>query len=262
MSDRVAWKRRIGAALRWMPREPSRRIVLLYHAVGPGPMAIGVEAFRAQMQWLAGAARIVPLDALLTAESGQGLDVAITFDDGYSSVHDSALPTLATLGVPATVYLNTGWIGETDARPTRPDLGHYPGETFLRWSDAEALVRANWTVGSHGVDHLDLTRAPMEECTRQLVASREEIGRRLQLSCTHFAYTWGRSTPQLRVLAAQCGYRYAAGGRHGPVRPGFDPMAFARINVAQDYSLADFKAIVLGDWDYLGWIQRAKGWTA
>ncbi len=38
-------------------------------------------------------------------------------------------------------------------------------------------------------------------------------------------------------------------------------MAFPRINVAQNYSLEDFRAIVRGDWDYLGWVQRAKGWT-
>ena len=60
----------------------------------------------------------------------------------------------------------------------------------------------------------------------------------------------------------QCGYRYAAGGRHGALRPDFDPMAFPRINIAQDYSLEDFRAIVRGDWDYLGWVQRAKGWLA
>ncbi|MFO1316194.1 MAG: polysaccharide deacetylase family protein [Burkholderiales bacterium] len=252
----------MGAVMRLMPRAAARRVVLLYHAVGSGPMAIGVDAFRAQMEWLASEVRVVSLDALLAAETVRDLHVAITFDDGYGSVHDGALPVLTALGLSATVYLNTGSIGETDARPSRPELGHYPGETFLRWSDAEALVRAGWTVGSHGVDHLDLTRASVEECARQLALSRKDIEQHLQVGCAHFAYTWGRSTPRLRALVSQCGYRYAAGGRHGPVRPGFDPMAFPRINVAQDYSLADFKAVVRGDWDYLRWVQRAKGGIA
>ena len=82
------------------------------------------------------------------------------------------------------------------------------------------------------------------------------------MNCVHFAYPWGRSTTQLRALVTQCGYRYAAGGEHGPVRPGFDPLAFPRINVSRNYSLEDFKAILRGDWDYLRWVQRAKGWTA
>lgn len=262
MIDRIAWKRRIGATLRWIPQAPSRRIVLLYHAVGSGPMATTTDQFRQQMQWLAGVARVVPVDALLGAESVPGLQVAITFDDGYSSVRDGALPILAAMELPAALYLNTGCIGEKEAHPSRTELGHYPGETFMRWTDVEALAQAGWTVGSHGVDHLDLTQEPADACKRQLVQSRDEINRRLHLDCVHFAYPWGRNTAQLRALAAQCGYRYAAGGRHGPLRTGFDPMAFPRINVAQDYSLEDFKAVVRGGWDYLGWVQRAKGWTS
>lgn len=257
MIDRLIWKRRIGAALSLIPRTPSRRIVLLYHSVGSGPWAISVEQFRRQIQWLAEAARVVPLDTLLGPESRQGLDVAITFDDGYSSVREGALPVLASLGWPATVYLNTGWLGNGEARPTQPELGHYPGETFMRWADANALVEAGWTVGSHGVDHLDLTREPPDTCRAQLNRSREQVTRRIGADCKHFAYTWGQNTPPLRSLVSQCGYQYAVTTVHGPLRRQFDPMAIPRLNVASDYSLDDFKAIVLGDWDYLGWAHRA-----
>jgi peptidoglycan/xylan/chitin deacetylase (PgdA/CDA1 family) len=262
MIDRVVWKRRIGRALRWIPTQPSRKIVLLYHAVGSGPRATSIAQFQKQIQWLTRVASVVPIDALLNGVTGAGLVVAITFDDGYSSVHDGALPVLAPMGLLATVYLNTSCIGVTSQRPAQPELGHQPGETFMRWSEAKALVQAGWTVGSHGVDHLDLTRSPADVCSKQLVQSRGEIIRRLDVDCVHFSYPWGRSTRQLRALVRQCGYRCAAGGRHGPLRPGFDLMAFPRINIAHDYSVEDFKAIVRGNWDYLGLVQRAKGWTS
>ena len=174
MTDRLVWKRRIGAALSWLPQVSSRRIVLLYHTVGSGSEAINAEQFQSQMQWLAGVARVVPIDAVLAGEPDPDLAVAITFDDGYSSVHNDVLPILAPLGLPATVYLNTGWIGEREALPSQPELGHYAGETFLRWVDVEALVRAGWTMGSHGVDHLDLTREPGDGRRHQLVRSREK----------------------------------------------------------------------------------------
>ena len=42
-----------------------------------------------------------------------------------------------------------------------------------------------------------------------------------------------------------------------------DPMVirwrFLRINISNEYTIDDFKSIVQGDWDYLGWIQRMKG---
>ena len=36
--------------------------------------------------------------------------VAITFDDGYASIHSEALPVLTEFKVPATVFVLTGWI--------------------------------------------------------------------------------------------------------------------------------------------------------
>ena len=180
MINRLVWKRRIGRALRWIPNQPWRKIVLLYHSVGSGPTATSMAQFRSQMQWLAGTAQVVPIDALLNGAAATGPAVAITFDDGYSSVHEGAFAVLAPMGLPATVYLNTGWIREGEGRPAQPEMGHHPGEKFMRWSEADALLQAGWTVGSHGVDHLDLTRASAEVCRQQLVRSREEISRQPQ----------------------------------------------------------------------------------
>ncbi len=216
-------------------------------------------AFRQQMEWLADAAEVVPLERLFETDSDHLLQVAITFDDGYASLNDFVRPLFAVLGIRATVYLNTARIADGKRTPSNAELGHFPGERFLSWQDVERLAADGWTIGSHGAEHLDLTRVPPDATRRELVGSRKAIEQRLGTECRHFSYTWGRHTRNLRRSAAAAGYRYAATTNHAPLQPDYDPLAIPRVNVAREYSLADFQAIVRGDWDYLGWVQRARG---
>jgi len=215
-----------------------------------------VEKFHAQIAWLAQQARIMSLDELLLAPEGDDLQVAISFDDGYASLHDSVAPILEKYGATATVYLNTGWIGETVRRTSDVTQGHYPNEYFLTWQEVKVLVGAGWTVGSHGVEHLDLTRQEAAVVERELVDSKHEIEVRLERPCRHFAYTWGRFTPQLQRAVRDAGYADAVSGLHGHISQNSDPYALPRIDVRAEYELRDFVDVVTGRWDYLGLKQR------
>lgn len=258
--DSLRWKRQLGTLLSLRRSRRPRRLVLLYHAVGTGPWALDPAGFRAQMLWLSAQARVYSLDDLLASSAERPLQVALTFDDGYASLVDIALPILAELGLTATVYLNTAWIGDGLRRPSDPRLGHYPGETFLSWSDVGRLFAAGWMIGSHGVEHLDLTNTAPAMTDRELLDSRHTIGSRLGTDCRHFSYTWGRHTESLRRRVDAAGYRFAAAAHHAALSPDDDLLMFPRVNIDRNYSLDDFKAIVRGDWDYLGWIQRARAW--
>jgi peptidoglycan/xylan/chitin deacetylase (PgdA/CDA1 family) len=252
----LAWKRRLGAL--WglfAPRRP-RKVILLYHALGANPPAVTENGFRQQVAWLAKNASIVPLDDLLKATSADGLQVAITFDDGYASLHDQVAPLLAEYGATATVYLNTGRIGHSTRNASDAALGHYPNEHFLTWSEVGSLVDAGWTIGSHGVEHLDLTRQDADAVARELADSKREIEFRLGQPCQHFAYTWGRFTPTLQHAVRNAGYISAVSGLHGPVTSDSDRYALPRIDVRAEYELRDFVDVVKGHWDYLGLKQR------
>lgn len=258
MNASLPIKRLIGRAVGLFPRSRSRRVVLLYHSVGDTPWGLLAAQFQQQVRWLADHAALRSVEDLLGGDLGEGLQVAITFDDGYGSVRDVAFPILEKVGAKPCVYLNTGWIGARDRRASDSALGHYPGEQFLSWSDVEQLAAGGWTIGSHGVDHLDLTVQPDEVVRAQLADSKAELEARLDKPCEAYAYTWGRSTARIRELTAAAGYRHAMSGRHGPVVQDFDAMAVCRINIAKDFSLADFTAAVRGDWDYLGRIQSLR----
>lgn len=156
--------------------------VLAYHAIGesratddPHLLFVSPEGFEAQMDFLARRRRVVPLaDAVSESLPPGKPTVAITFDDGYRSVLDYALPILEQHGFPATVFVPTAYIGDRN-RWDEP-LPH-PLEIMnadeLRAADARGL-----SVESHGHAHIDLSSAPVDDAREDLsrsVAILEEV---------------------------------------------------------------------------------------
>lgn len=72
-----------------------------------------IETFRWQMQLLADCFNVLPLHEaldLLATERLPARAVCITFDDGYRSTYDFALPILKEFNLPATVFVTTGYV--------------------------------------------------------------------------------------------------------------------------------------------------------
>jgi peptidoglycan/xylan/chitin deacetylase (PgdA/CDA1 family) len=111
----------VNRAVRALACARNRRLVLVYHRVGPAPPAscrvipsIPAELFRAHLQALGEIANLVTLDQILSESSpGCGSNpgsarpaVAVTFDDDLPSHVAHALPILREFGVPAAFFLS------------------------------------------------------------------------------------------------------------------------------------------------------------
>lgn len=98
-------------------RAPSLAIVT-YHRVLPEadpmlPSEPDIQLFRTQLAFLARRLRVLSLpDALQRLRDGSlpRRAVCVTFDDGYANNLHCALPVLQSLGVPATVFVATGYL--------------------------------------------------------------------------------------------------------------------------------------------------------
>lgn len=263
----LAWKRRLGTLLGSFSTFGSRRdrrVILIYHSVGGGPWSTPVRAFEDQLNWLSDHTDVVSLEDLLSnlaspESSPSRLRVSLTFDDGYRSLYDTVAPRLEHFRLPATVYVNTGYLGDLVRVESSVCDGLYPGEQFLTWREVRSLSQRKWTVGSHGVHHVDLTAATPSEVDTQLRDSKAAIESQLGRSCDHFSYTWGRHNSQLRESVARVGYRVAVAGHHAPCRASCNRLALPRLDVRQQYSLRDFADLVTGNWDFLGVKHRLSG---
>lgn len=89
--------------------------ILLYHRIAdlqpdPSGLCVPPHEFRAQMAYLRSHFRPVALrDLVRAAAAGRLPDraVAVTLDDGYLDALTTASPILASLGIPATFFVNT-----------------------------------------------------------------------------------------------------------------------------------------------------------
>src|SRR5207247_10255464 len=103
---------------------PSTLTILTYHHVAdedpeypydPGVADATPQQFRRQMEILARYGTPIGIDDLVRALDGAPLPrnpVMVTFDDGYRSCHDVALPILRAVGVRATFFIATSLITE------------------------------------------------------------------------------------------------------------------------------------------------------
>src|SRR5262249_47641954 len=94
-------------------------LIILYHRVNtlesdPYALSVTPRHFEEQLEVLRRRAKPVPLTELATqlkVGSVEPRSVAITFDYGYLENHDQARPILERLGVPATVFVASGYVG-------------------------------------------------------------------------------------------------------------------------------------------------------
>jgi peptidoglycan/xylan/chitin deacetylase (PgdA/CDA1 family) len=92
------------------------------------------------------------LDKLLHPETRHG--IALTFDDGISTVFSHALPVLREHRLPAHLFLATGAIAKNNRWPGQPaSLRTFD---MLTGRQIEACHRSGMLIESHTVNHPDL----------------------------------------------------------------------------------------------------------
>lgn len=118
----------------------SKYVILCYHRVASGGFpfisSVTPQAFEAQMRFLRERYRIVSLEDLcleLKKPAASGQAVAVTFDDGYRDLYNSAFAILKRYRIPATIFLiansmETGQVAWYDRIFLATHV--YPGKTL------------------------------------------------------------------------------------------------------------------------------------
>ena len=89
--------------------------------------------------------------------------VSFTFDDGYQSVYDNALPILQAYGFPGVAYVINNLV----------EAGENGNQGYMTLSELHALENAGWEIGGHTKSHKSLITLSNDEL-------KEEIGESYQ----------------------------------------------------------------------------------
>ena len=220
--------------------------ILCYHRLGTtgGKMAVSPANFAAQMEWLAkNDYRVIKLSQISGYLEGKEplppKSVVITFDDGYESVYKFAFPVLRKLGLPATMFVYTDFVGA--------------GGDAVNWSQlAEMQASGLMDIQSHSKSHRNLierTAGENEERYKrnldtETAGPRDLIEQKLNTAgqVRHYAYPFGDANEQ--VLDALTRQKYTLAVTVNPGGNAFfaQPFMLRRTMIFGDHDLEAFKA--------------------
>ena len=219
--------------------------VLCYHAVSerwPADFAVTPGELEGQLQHLVdrGYRGVTFTEAVTRSDPGRV--VAVTFDDAFRSVLELARPILDRLGMPATMFAPTEFVGT--GRPMAwPGIDEWVESPYsaellpLTWEELTELSDAGWEIGSHSQTHPRLTQLDDAALERELRESKAECERRLARPCTSIAYPFGDVDERVVGAAARAGYR---AGAALDVRSS-QVLAWPRLSVTREDSIARFR---------------------
>ena len=184
--------RSTGSTTRSTTPAPGRLAVpiLVYHVINNAPAStnspqlyVPVSEFTAQMQALKSAGwRAVTLDQVEAFWAhgkalGTAKPIVLTFDVGYASVYNNALPVLRQLG----------WAGVLDYESS----GLAVSDGGLADSQVRGLVSAGWELDSEGVNAADLTTLGSSGLQTQVAGARQTLQSSYGVHANWFAYPGG-----------------------------------------------------------------------
>ncbi len=182
------------------------RALLTFHSIDDdgSVLSFAPSALRGLLRGIRESGHAVVSLRTLLAEPSVPNRVALSFDDGFRSVHSEALPILREAGATATLFLTTGHLGGENDWPSQPSWA--PRLAMLGWPEVAELVQAGWEIQSHTVHHPDLRTYADSAIRAELAAADAAIARASGRQPDCFAYPYGRHDARVAAIA---GERYA-----------------------------------------------------
>jgi len=136
--------------------------------------------------------------------------VLITFDDGYRSNLEVALPLLQRFSFPGALFVPTAFIGGYNAFDA--DIFYEPREPICTWEELRQLDQQGVAVQSHGFSHRHFSKLSLTEQVAEAVQSKTLLEDRLGKRIDAFSFPYGDDgldPAQTESILKEAGYKAA-----------------------------------------------------
>lgn len=190
-------------------------MILMYHHVCPPeriprqqvPLegwqyCLSPDVFRTQLSWLIQLGwQFVGLDhyvaGLADGQAYRQQWISLTFDDGWLDNFEFAVPILAELSVPATIFVVSG------------ELAGVSAQRRMSASQLRQLSQWSVSVGAHSRSHPRLTGLDTERLNFEIAGSRTDLQQLTGTPVNHFAYPGGRFNQRVVDAVRSAGFTAA-----------------------------------------------------
>lgn len=218
-------------------------VVVAFHRVNrilaDDGLTCDVELFEQFCRLFANYFDVISLGSLVERlEIGAPLDreLAITFDDGYQDNYQYAAPLLKALGLPATFFVVTQFVGTEVVPWWDRDLN--VAQAWMSWDQVRWLHKEGFEIGSHTRTHANLWEVVGDKAWEEIVGSRMELEEEISARVDLFAYPYGGEEgmrEENRKIVKAAGLRCCCSCYGGINMNRTDPFHLRRIPISSWY---------------------------
>jgi peptidoglycan/xylan/chitin deacetylase (PgdA/CDA1 family) len=228
--------------------------ILMYHSITPHAslrfktFTVAPETFEAQLAYLAEQSYTpITVSRFVAAMDGRGTlpnrPVVLTFDYGFADFYTTALPALRRQRFPATLYIATGYVGQTSRWLRSEGESSRP---MLTWQQIAEVCADGIECGAHSHTHPKLDSISPAQARAEIQESAAQLEHHLKTEILSFCYPFGYYSPTVQRLVQEAGYTSACAVRRLVSSLDDDRFALSRLIVVHDLTLRQFAQLLSG----------------
>lgn len=225
-----------------------------------------VNRFEGNLNFLKHKTNVISLADFASGRlSVEKINVVITFDDGYKSWINHAIPILRQLALPATFFITSGFVGlskddESAFIQSHLLLHHQRTSGGLTYDDVKRITEQGFTIGGHTLSHSNLSSLNDNMRLKHEIAEDKSALEKLTgTKIDYFAYPLGFfHNPHVNIIEIlqESGYKAALTTVSGFNDCYTNPFLLHRELTGASMPASVFKARVYGNYDAVKWLKQ------